>query len=239
MSRVIPRPMILTRPRAQSEAFAAALAETLPGRFAPVVVAPLVEIVLHPVPVDLDGVAALLFSSANGVAAFVAACADRARPALCVGEMTAAAARAAGFTARSADGDVIALAALAAASWRPGDGGLLHVRGRHAAGDLVGALASNGVPARAVELYEQVAQPLSPAARALLAGAGEGAAGVVVPLFSPRTARILARETAGLDLSGVTVVGLSDAAVTPVPAGRRIVARTPGRAGMLEALAGL
>ena len=228
-------PLLLTRPAAQSAEFAAELARLLPGRFGPVVVAPLLEIVLHPAPVDLDGVSALVFSSANGVDAFVTASPERGLPALCVGEMTAAAARQAGFSARSADGDVVALAALGAASWKPGDGALLHVRGRHAAGDLMGALAGRGVPARAVELYEQVAQPLSSVAKDLMAR-GEG---VVVPLFSPRTARILAREAAGIDLSGVTFVGISDAAVAPLVAGRRIVTKTPGRAGMVEALAEL
>jgi len=102
------------------------------------------------------------------------------------------------------------------------------VRGRHAAGDLVGALAARGIPVKAAELYDQVPQPLSPDARALIAA---GAA-AVVPLFSPRTARIFARETADLDLSAVTVVGLSAAVVAPVEAGRRIVTRSPGRVSL-------
>ena len=228
-------PLLLTRAAAQSAAFAAVLAQRLPGRFAPIVVAPLLEIAPLGVPVELDGVSGLLFSSANGVEAFAAASAERSLPALCVGEMTAAAARARGFAARSADGDVHALAALAAEAWQPGQGPLLHVRGRHAAGDLVGALAARGIPVQAAELYDQVPQPLSPDARALIAA---GAA-AVVPLFSPRTARVFARETADLDLSAVTVVGLSAAVVAPVEAGRRIVTRSPGRDGMIEALAGV
>ena len=229
------RPLLLTRPRAQSEAFAAEAEARLPGRFGPVLVAPLLEIVFVPAALDLAGVEALLFSSANGVEAFAAASPERSLPAFCVGEMTAAAARAHGFAARSADGDVTALAALAAEAWRPGQGPFLHVRGRHAAGDLVGALAARGIPVRAAEISDQVPQPLSPEARVLIA---TGAA-TVVPLFSPRTARVFARETAGLDLSAVTVVGLSAAVVAPVEAGRRIVTRSPGRDGMLAALAGL
>lgn len=228
-------PLVLTRPAAQSEAFAAELDRRLPGRFAPMLVAPLLEIAPLGGPVDLAGVSGLLFSSANGVEAFAAASPERALPALCVGEMTAAAARAHGFAARSADGDVTALAALAARAWQPGQGPLLHVRGRHAAGDLIGALAARGIPARAAELYDQRPRPLAPAVRAVIAG---GAA-VVVPLFSPRTARVFARETAELDLSAVTVVGLSAAVVAPVVAGRRLVTRSPGREGMIEALARL
>lgn len=229
------RALILTRPAAQSAAFAAELERRLPGRFAPVLVAPLLEIAPVGGAVDLAGIAGLLFTSANGVEAFAAASAERGLPALCVGEMTAAAARAQGFAAHSADGDVTALAALAAAWWRPGSGALLHVRGRHAAGDLVGALAARGIPARAAELYDQRPQPLSAGARRLIAAGGE----VVVPLFSPRTARVFAREAAGLDLGAVTVVGLSEAVVSPVPAGRRIVTPSPGREGMLAALGGM
>ena len=70
--------------------------------------------------------------------------------------MTAAAARQAGFAARSADGDVADLAALVVAAHRPGAGAFLHVRGAHAAGDLVGRLAAAGVPARAAAIYDQV-----------------------------------------------------------------------------------
>lgn len=227
------RPLLLTRPYAQSEAFAAEVTATLPGRFAPIVIAPLLGIVpTAGAEIDLEGVGALIFTSANGVDAFAAASPVRSLPAFCVGEMTAAAAGAHGFAALSADGDVTALAALAAREWRPGSGALLHVRGRHAAGDLVGALAARGLPARAAELYEQVSQPLSDPARELI----RRGAPAVVPLFSPRTARLFATETAGLDLSTLTVVGLSDAAVAPVPAARRIVARSPGREGMLQAL---
>jgi uroporphyrinogen-III synthase len=224
--------LLLTRPRAQSEAFAADVARHLPGRFAPVLIAPLLEIEPVPQVVRLEGVQALLFTSANGVEAFAAASPDRTLPALCVGAITAAAARAHGFRARSADGDVAALAALAAAAWRPGAGALLHIRGRHAAGDLTGALAARGIPARAAELYDQVPRPLPAAAHALLAS---GVA-VVAPMFSPRTARLFARETEGLDLAGLTVVGLSEATVAPIPAARRIVATAPGRDGLLAAL---
>lgn len=229
------RALVLTRPAAQSAAFAAVLEQAMPGRFSPVLLAPLLEIERVASAVDLSGVAGLAFTSANGVEAFAAASPNRDLPALCVGAMTAAAARAAGFEARSAEGDVAALAALAAAWWRPGSGALLHVRGRHAAGDLVGALAARGIPARAAELYDQTRRPLTAEARSLIAAGGE----VVVPLFSPRTARVLAAELAGLDLARLIAVGLSEAAVAPVPAGRRIVAPRPGRAGMLAALADL
>jgi uroporphyrinogen-III synthase len=235
----VPRTLLLTRPRAQSEAFAEVLAAELPGRFR-AVVSPILEIVPVAAALDLDGLQGLIFTSANGVEQFAARTPERSLPAWCVGEMTAAAAREAGFEARSADGAVDELAALVVAGHRPGAGGFLHVRGAHAAGDLVGRLAAAGVPARAAAIYDQVPRPLSAEARALLAAGGVD----VVTFFSPRTARLMAEagRGAGWDLSRAVTVALSPAADAafggPEPALRRIAA-APTRAGMLAALAAL
>ncbi|NWG52209.1 MAG: uroporphyrinogen-III synthase, partial [Hydrogenophilaceae bacterium] len=59
--------------------------------------APMLSIRNIPADADTAHAQAVLFTSANGVAAFAAASAARALPVLCVGEATAAAARAAGF----------------------------------------------------------------------------------------------------------------------------------------------
>ena len=229
------RTLILTRTRDQSEAFARALEARLPGRYRPLI-APLLEIVPVGAPLALDGLQGLLFTSANGVAAFVARSSERGLPALCVGAMTAAAAREAGFVARSADGDVAALADLAAATHRPGQGAFLHVRGRHAAGDLAGRLAGRGIEVRAAEIYDQAARPLDPSVAALLRHGG-----ATVAIFSPRSARLLADALRPGDLGGAITVALSPAADAPLarlgPA-RRIVAAEPTRDGMIEALAG-
>lgn len=229
-------PLLLTRPRAQSEAFAALLAERLPGRFA-VIVGPLIGIVPVAAPLDLTGVQGLAFTSANGVEQFAARTTDRSKPAWCVGAMTAAAAEAAGFQAWSADGDMRVLADLIAARWRPGAGCVLHLRGRHAAGDLVGRLAEAGIPARAAEIYDQAPQPLATEVVARLAAGQIG----VVALFSPRSARLFAAEAeaGGWPPGGLTSVSLSaaaDAALT-IGVGRRVVAAAPTREGMLAALA--
>lgn len=232
-----PETLILTRPQRQSEDFAAALAEAMPGRFA-VLVAPLIEIAPVPAPLDLAGLQGLVFSSANGVEQLAARSRERGLVAYCVGEMTAAVARAAGFDAVSADGDVEDLARLVVAAHRPGAGAFLHVRGRHAAGNLVGSLAAAGVPARAAEIYDQTPRPLAGPAAAHLA-AGKPAA---VALFSPRSARLFAAEARPgcWPLARVTAVSISaaaDAALDGLGLGRRIVAPAPGRAGMLAALA--
>jgi uroporphyrinogen-III synthase len=230
------RTLILTRPRRQSEDFAAAVEARFPGRFAPVV-APLIDIEPVPAALDLAGVQGLAFTSANGVEQFAAVCPDRTLTAFCVGDVTAEAARAAGFRAESATGDVAALADLLVRSYRPGAGAFLHVRGRHAAGDLAGRLEKAGVPARAAEIYDQVERPLAGPAEAALA-AGEEA---VVLLFSPRTARLFAGEAraSGWQLGRATVVSLSaaaDEALGDLAAERRMRAETPDREGMLAAL---
>lgn len=232
------RILLLTRPRAQSEAFAAALEARLPGRFTPLV-APLIEVVPVAAPLDLDGVQGLAFTSANGVGQFAARTPARGLPAWCVGAMTTAAAEAAGFRARSADGDVAALAALIAAEVRPGQGDVLHLRGRHAAGDLIGRLAAAGIAARAAEIYDQAPRPIEPLVAARLAAAEVAA----VALFSPRSSRLFAEaaSAAGWPLTTLAAVSLSAAAdaALALTVGRRLVAPEPTREGMLAALATL
>lgn len=141
-------------------------------------------------PPDLAGVQALLFTSANGVRAFARRTAARDIPALAVGDATAQAARAAGFTAvDSASGDVYALASLAAARCRPDAGVLLHVAGTTVAGDLSGQLAAAGFAVRRESLYDTLpARSLSgDTVRELVAGTVTAAL-----FFSPRTARAFA-----------------------------------------------
>ncbi len=231
------RTLLLTRPRSQSEAFAAELGARLPGRFHPVI-APLIEVTPLPGVPDLSGLQGLLFTSANGVAQLAARSPERGLPAWCVGEMTAAAARAAGFAARSADGDMTALVALVARAHRPGGGAFLHLRGRHAAGDLVAALTAKGVPARAAEIYDQRPCPVVPEVRSLLARGDVE----VLAFFSPRTARLFAEGAADWTLADATVVSLSpaaDSALAGVGVGHRRIAAQPTREGMLAALAAL
>jgi uroporphyrinogen-III synthase len=144
----------------RAEPGARATAERLRALGFEPLVAPLLEVRLIPGgPIDLTGVAALAFTSANGVAAFAARSPERALPVFAVGVATAAAARAAGFTdVVSADGDVEALAPVIAAR-RPGDGTVLHLAPTEPAGDLVAALTALGVNAGREIVYETVALP--------------------------------------------------------------------------------
>jgi uroporphyrinogen-III synthase len=109
------------------------------------ILTPLITIIPCGYDTNVEDAQALLFTSSNGVRAFPDARRLHAKPVLTVGDATADAARAAGFSdVRSANGDVSALAALAAATLRPDAGKLVHIAGDHVAGDLAGALRAAG-----------------------------------------------------------------------------------------------
>ncbi len=167
------------------------LAEALTERGIEVLIEPLLEIRhIDDAAIDLDGVQALLFTSANGVRAFAALSARRDLKAFTVGDGSAEAARQAGFPdVESAKGDVEALAALVVDRLKPEDGTLFHAAGTVTAGDLQSRLEGLGYQVRRAQLYEaKIATALSPETRANLTLGGVDA----VLLFSPRTARTFA-----------------------------------------------
>ncbi|QBX33746.1 uroporphyrinogen-III synthase [Paracoccus liaowanqingii] len=159
-------PLLLTRPLSDSQRFAARMDGW------PAVTSPILRIVA----VDHDAAAlhaaaGLVFTSAHAVGA---AGPGRGRPALCVGGRTARLARAAGFAVTEGPGTAAGLVPLIAASPVP----LIHPHGRHLAHPL---------PVPGVVVYDQQPLPLTPQAHLLLAGP----APVIVPVFSPRSARLL------------------------------------------------
>jgi uroporphyrinogen-III synthase len=234
--------ILLTRPEAESVAFAGAVSNRWPGAFT-FRHLPLTRIEREAVVPDLSGVQALLFTSANGVRAFAAASERRDLPALCVGEGTAAAARLEGMPAESAGGDAGALSALAALAWQPGAGDYLHVRGRDTTGDLAGALAAEGIGVREAVLYDARAISAVPVETAQALEEGRPALAL---FFSPRAASLFAAFAAeaaqagrGWALGRMTALAISRAAGQPVAgAGFRqvIAAPAPDRDGMLAAL---
>lgn len=176
--------ILVTRPREDSESLAASLA----ARGIDVAVEPLLDIQPIAAPaIDLAGVQALLFTSANGVRCFAAAEDRRDLKVLAVGEASAMAARAAGFTdVEAAGGDVSSLAGLTTERLTPTDGALLHAAGSSLAGDLKGQLEAAGYTVRRVTLYDAVpAKELSSATLMNLRLGGIDAA----LFFSPRSAR--------------------------------------------------
>ena len=109
------------------------------------ILAPLITIAPRSFDTDVHNAQALVFTSANGVAAYATATSARGVNVLTVGDATAHTAREAGFRAvRSAAGDVDALTALITQSLDPNGGAIVHVAGTHVAGDLAGALTRAG-----------------------------------------------------------------------------------------------
>jgi uroporphyrinogen-III synthase len=142
----------------RAEPEASRTAERIRARGAEAIVAPLLTIVPCGYDTNTEGAQALIFTSSNGVRAFPDARGARDRIVLAVGDATAEAARAAGFTdVRSADGDVGALAALAKATLDPTKGKLIHIAGDHVAGDLGGVLRAAGFSVERRLAYASVA----------------------------------------------------------------------------------
>lgn len=232
-------PLLLTRPRHQAEEFAITLEAALPGRF-DVVAAPLIETVSEEASIMLDGVQALLFSSANAVREFAARTSERHLPALCVGDKTAQTASALGFGTQSAQGDVAALAELAAISYLEGAGHYLYLRGRQSAGDLSGSLLAQGIMVDEAVLYHQDPVPLSPQALALLAQPQP----VVAPVFSPNAGHRLTAELAACahqrqaPLAIVAISQNAASACAEIPGAEVYVAPQPDAIGILSILSG-
>lgn len=221
-----PAVVLVIRPQEAAERFAAQVAARVPGLRT--LIAPMLRIV--PVAHDaaaLQAARGLVFTSENGVRF---AGPGRGRPAWCVGPRTAEAAAAAGYDAITGPGDAARLIPLIS-DLGPG---WLHAHGAHLAATL---------PVPGMVVYDQQALPLSAPAQALL----QGTAPVILPLFSPRSARLAAQAVGqlatGAPLAPLRLILISEAARTgwesrwtapPLPA---MVADTPDAEGMLRALA--
>lgn len=179
--------------------------------------------------IDLEGVDALAFTSAAGVAAFAVLTGARDAAVFTVGDATARAARGAGFSnVRSARSDVRTLADLIAAV-TPRPVLVLNPTAAEPAADLPALLAERGVAARSVVVY---------ATRETVLGAiPVDLDGVLI--HSARAARAVARRLAGADVSAVTAYAISLAAAAPLSGlgWRRIaVAPFPNETALLDLL---
>lgn len=212
--------LLLTRPEGSAQRFVAQLDSAVLEQV-DVMISPLLAIVPVGCPLDLDNVAGLIFTSANGVTATASATDRRDQAAYCVGPATTAAARKAGWNAiqsgRNADELVAALIAQ-----RPA-GPLLHLRGEHARGSVSQRLSQAGITTGHQVVYSQQAQSLTDAAAAALASGRP----VICPLFSPRSAKLFSKQAPPRP---VVIVALSDAvaqAVRPLKNATLHVARSP------------
>ncbi len=156
---------------------------------------------------DLGEVAAIAFTSRNGVAAFAALSARRDRPVFAVGEATAAAAREAGFAeVRSAAGDLQALGRLIRAETLSPGAVILHPAAREPAGDLAAAVGDAAV-VHPLAVYEAVET-----------GAAAPAAFDAVLIHSPRAARALTAALTDSTARACVAVAMSPNAAAPLAA---------------------
>ncbi len=209
----------------RAEPGALATAERLRALGVEAVVAPVLEVRPVDGAIDLEGIGALAFTSANAVRAFAARSGERALRVFAVGAATAAAAKAERFrTVLSTEGDVEALASGIATRKRQLEGAVLHPGAAEPAGDLVGALAGFGIPARAVTLYETVPRALPAEFRARLSRldgvvvhspkAGRRIAQIVEAEPAPRLAAYCLSAQVAATLAGVAIGSVSTA---PLP----------------------
>ncbi len=176
----MPQTLLLTRPRVASERFLKLLEAV--GVKLPTVISPVIEI-SGAVPDGPKGTAHI-FTSEHGVR-FSGATGGRA---WVVGRQTATAARSAGIDVALVAPDAEALVAYVIAD--PPDSPLVHYRGEHSRGDIVPRLAAAGVSVDEVVVYRQIEQPLSDEALHVFAGDDP----VILPLFSPRSAALVANQ---------------------------------------------
>lgn len=207
--------VLVTRPIDDAEETAALLR----ARGHVPLVAPLLSVRYHDGhALHLDGVQAILATSANGVRAFARRSSRRDFPVFAVGSQTAQAARDAGFSdVRNADGNADALAQAVRGWAKPEDGVLLHTAGAEAEGRLADQLRGAGFAVRVEVLYDVPAVEDFPATVRAALETGEVDA---VLLFSARSAQAFAAGIAKAGLapacSRLIACCISEAAAKPL-----------------------
>lgn len=217
-----PRPILLTRPKRQAHQMLGDLRDIGADR---VVLSPLLRIDAAKALPDLPPV--LVFTSRNAVATYVELGGPACRVAWCVGPRTAQDAEAAGLIVKGVAPDAETLVDRIVFGRDP----ILHLRGRVQRGDLAGALRKRGADARDAVIYDQLPQDLTPEARALLSSEV-----VLVPLFSPRTAKLFGQCCPESALQNVRIIALSPAVAQASPVSASIVAESPDSRAMLDAI---
>jgi uroporphyrinogen-III synthase len=228
--------LLLTRPQAASDRFATAAQEVL-GADCPVLIAPLMQTVWQGDLPDLADIRDVIFTSEAALRGFCRLSGRRDMRAWCVGARTAAAARGAGFDVCQGPGDAVGLAALINAAG-PGHR-YVWPRGTYVARDIADLLISAGTETVSAVIYDQRALPLTVAAQDLLSRPDP----VLLPLFSPRSARLFLSATEGAIVNApLYLASLGpeiDAAAAPLTARQRRIATRPDADALLAALADL
>jgi len=218
--------LLMTRPTAQAARFVAECSAEL-GQDVSAVFSPIMAIVAREPAPDLTPYTGVILTSANGAEAAPSLSDQRV---YCVGERTADAARMRGaqikLVARNADALVQALPV------HFGAGRLIHLRGAHARGEIAKRLNSVGIETEEAIVYDQTKQGLSDEARKLIMGDSP----VVLPLFSPRSAKLVGEAVDRLG-ANLQVIAMSDAVASAwrsATGGRAQICAQPTAAQMLR-----
>lgn len=177
--------LLVTRPTGAADKFlndVMATSDVIPD----IVMSPALSI--RPINVDLhlkldEG---LIFTSKNGVDQAHRLGVAQKRTAYCVGQATTNYACELGFDA--VFGGETANALEQFIMHQEHKGPFVHISGKHVRGDIVGNLRRAGMKARRCVAYDQISLPLTDQAKRALTGSQP----VVLPLFSPRSAALLA-----------------------------------------------
>lgn len=213
--------LLLTRPVAQSAAFLEICTTRLQTPI-PAVISPILRIVPVGDALELPGSSTIVVTSANAVRCLADGL--QGRKVATVGEATAKLAKSFGANATCLGETVDAFLSCADVLDPP----VLVARGVHARIDLASALKAKGIPAKDAIIYDQIAEPLSSEALALLAGSNR----VVAPVFSPRSAALLGEYPIDAPLQ---VLAISAAAAASWPGTAEIkVAARPDAAAMCD-----
>ncbi len=229
----LPPTLLLTRPADAARRFLDEV-EALAGRALPAVLSPILRIVPVEVAGDLLGgprPPTLILTSEAGAARAgdLGLGGLRGLAAWCVGPRTTAAAREAGLLPREAGPDAEGLVAALLRERPPGP--LLHLRGADARGDVARRLREAGLDASEAVAYRAEPLPPSREARAAL----DGVAPLAAPLFSPRSAALLAGWASRAPLLVAAMSPAVAAAARALGPVRLVTAARPEAGAMAEA----
>ncbi len=223
--------LLLTRTEAQSKRFAAEFRARFGADF-PIVLSPLMTIVQLSPHLPEGEWPDVIFTSENTVRALLPLLPDRSATAWCVGARTERAAAEAGFATRTGPGDASGLCRAIIADGHVTS--ILYPRPVYAAGAVAETLISAGIETKSIVVYDQ--QECAPSREALILIAGPEP--VLLPLFSPRSAKLAAAAFAKAT-APIWIAAISDSAASAgasLPASKRIVASRPDAEAMLDAL---
>jgi len=191
--------VLMTRPQAQSERFLAQL-----GQDVDAVISPILKIEPTGAELSPQHYKGVVLTSANALQGTFANFSGLA--CFAVGDATAEEAERCGLMVKSADGTADDLVEMIIAE-KP-EGRLLFLRGEHSRGELAARLRSAGIDVEEVITYRQRPQPLSSQAVQALQRADIA----ILPVFSPRSARLLAEALAKVPSGAqLKVIAMSDA----------------------------